>query len=98
MFQRNVPKKQSVDEEDHEGLKLKNMSQVFLIKYMLYKGVIASADEYSERFAEVFDMLASGELETQRRIDWDSLRRRVKKIQEGAVAQIKSFKIFNEEE
>ena len=98
MFQRDVPKKQSVDEEpDHEGQKLYNLSQVFLVKYLIHTGVITSAEEYAEKYAEVFHLLATGTLETQRRINWDSLRAKVKKIQDGAVDQIKSFKIFDEE-
>ena len=90
-------KNEKNDEEpiDYEAQRLYNLSQVFLMRYQILKGIIKSPQEYVERYSEIFSMLANGTLETRERIDWDSVKGKVKKIREGAVDQIKSFKIFN---
>lgn len=51
-------------------LSLRNLSQIFLIKSMVVSGVIEATtddeamDEYCTKYAEIFEMLAMGAIET----------------------------------
>lgn len=47
-----------------EELDLYNGAQLLLIKYMMHRGVIKSFEEYVEKYAEIFEMLSEGVLET----------------------------------
>lgn len=93
-MERDLPKEQPVDEEQ---LRYYNGAQILLIKYMLHKGIITSAEEYAEKYAEIFDLLANGSLQTRRSVDWDKLREKVDIIRGKIKGKITSYKIFDEE-
>lgn len=65
-------KKPKSNETTNEDLRLYNASQLFLIQYMLRKGIIETVQEYSERFAPVFELLSEGVLEVDTR-EWDEI-------------------------
>lgn len=93
-----MEKPNETEEERAEAQKFYNYAQIFLIKYMLHKGIVASAEEYADKFAEIFDMLASGALQTRRKVDWNGVRKKMDAIRSGTADKIKSFKIFDDEE
>jgi hypothetical protein len=61
-----------------EEQRLYNFAQVCLARYMLSRGVIEDFSEYSDKYAEVFEMLATGCLHTERQLDWGKLQDEVK--------------------
>ncbi len=63
---------------DTEALDLYNTAQVFLIKLMLLEGTIKDAGDYAEKYAAVFSMLASGDLQSSSEPDWDDIRKQVR--------------------
>ncbi len=75
-----------------------NGAQILLIKYMLHQGIITSAEEYAEKYAEVFDLLASGALQTKASLDWGKLRHKMQRIRDATADKVKSFKLFDDEE
>lgn len=56
-----------------------NLSQVYLIQYMMRKGIIKTFEEYATKFAAVFEMLANGSIEYAEP-DWDKIRSEVKTL------------------
>jgi len=67
-------------QEGMELLKLYNLSQTFLIKYMIQTGVIKDVDEYTENYAEAFEMLAKGTLQCPRKMDWREVKKKVGEV------------------
>mgnify|MGYP001572976262 CR=1 FL=1 len=65
------------NEQEGELFRLRNLSQIFLMDYMIKKGVIKDIEEYINKgFAEAFDMLSRGELAVPE-VDWPELAKRV---------------------
>lgn len=94
-MERNPNKEQSVDER--EAARFYNGAQILLIKYMLCKGLITSAEEYAEKYAEIFDLLASGAIQTRASLDWNKLRERVDKIRQSTLDKVETFNLFHEQ-
>ena len=98
MLERDLPNEQSVDDKElSEAQKCYNYAQVFLIKYMLDQRVITSAEEYTEKYAEIFHMLATGAIQTRRKVDWHRIRKKMDSIRDATAEKVKSFKLFDNE-
>lgn len=70
-----------LEKTEEVATRLYNKTQVYLIKYMLLKGIIEKPEDYVENgYAEVFNMLASGAISVPQKIDWQAIRGKVKKV------------------
>ena len=67
-------------EENNELLRLYNGAQLLLIQYMINTGAIKDTQEYVDNYAEAFEMLAKGEISVPKRIRWEEVRDKVKKL------------------
>lgn len=57
---------------DQEALRLYNGSQLFLIQYMLRRGLVSSIEEYGKFIAPLFEMLAERHIELDSR-EWEEI-------------------------
>lgn len=72
---------ESDEKIDHACTELYNKAQVCLIRYMLLKGIIQEPEDYVRKgYAEAFDLLSSGSLSVPHKVDWDSIRKKVRSI------------------
>lgn len=51
-------------ERDEDSLKLYLQAQMHLIVYMVKRGVIKNANEFADKYAEVFYLLSEGAIES----------------------------------